>query len=158
MAKKRIIFYGLALLVAGTTLFIGNQINATEDPDMKEKVRHQSTLHTLGIDVETKSLKNLNTLTDMNGNHWIYTDFTERTPLDEKIGEIYSEEIQSSFIEVQDKIMQKYAQIGDQIPIILLDEELKEGTFSFTRKSGETLSFEIRLDPAKGKWTYQERE
>ncbi|QQE75478.1 hypothetical protein KDJ56_05780 [Brevibacillus composti] len=158
MNRKRITFLGLALLMAGTTLFISNQINATEDPDMLEKARHQSTLQTLGIDVEAKSLENLNILIDRNNKKWIYADFTERPSLDEKIGKMYSEEVQSSFIEVQDKIMQKYAQVGDQIPIILLDEELKEGTFSFTRKSGETLSFKIQLDPVKGKWTYKERD
>ncbi|USG67082.1 hypothetical protein NDK47_07265 [Brevibacillus ruminantium] len=156
--RKKVTLLGLALLLAGTTLFIGNQIRATEDPDMMEKVMHQSTLQTLGINAEAKSLETLEILTDERDKKWVYANFTEITPFMEKFEKQYSEEIQSSFIEVQDKIMQKYAQIGDQIPIILLDEELKEGTFSFTRKSGETLTFEIRLDPAKGKWTYQERE
>ncbi|MEJ8546351.1 hypothetical protein [Brevibacillus borstelensis] len=157
MKKNKFALLGLALLLAGTTLFVSNQISATEDGDMIEKGNHQSTLKTLGIHAKTKDLESLNMVTDQGGKTWIYVDFTERTPLIEKMENKYPEEITGSFIEIQDKIMQKYAKVGDQIPIILLDEELQEGSFSFTRKTGETLSFEIRLDQEKGKWTYKER-
>jgi len=151
---KKATWFVLGLCAAGA-VFAGSHLQANEDIDSFEKANQQKTLHAIGIDVKTKELENLNTITDENGDKWVYTEFTERVPLIQKFEEKYPEDVKSSFIEMQDKIMQKYSQVGDFVPVILLDEELKEGSFTFSRDNGEVLSFAIKYDERAGRWSYQ---
>ncbi|CAM3333215.1 MULTISPECIES: hypothetical protein [Brevibacillus] len=160
MKKNRMAALGLALLCAGSTFFITNQLSANE-PYMIEKLNNQSTLEVLGIEVDTDaiksthSVKDKNVITDVKGKKWVYIEYTDITPFIDDLENYYEVDFVGTFIDVQSAIMRKHAQIGDQIPIILLDEDLHEGTFSFTRESGETLSFPIQFDSKKG-WTYKE--
>lgn len=156
MKKTRLLLLGA--LFAGTALFVGNNIYASKDPDKVlevNKVNHQKTLHALGIDVNKNDLKNLGILTDKEGEKWIYNAFTQRRLIVDKIEKKYSEEVKTSFIEMQDELMQKYAKKGDTVPVILLDEDLKEGSFSFTRENGDIVSFKLKYDEKEEKWNYK---
>jgi len=160
--KKIAITYSLALLVACGTMFAANQLHANE-PHLIEKQYAQNTLEALGIDTDTDSIKSSHsvkdriTFTDDNGKEWIYIDYSDRTEFIEDMENYFDGGFVESFIGVQSKIMRKYSQVGDRIPVILLDEDLQAGTFSFTRDSGETLSFPIQEERTKG-WIYKEPE
>ncbi|QDS37196.1 hypothetical protein [Brevibacillus brevis] len=150
MKKRSVFIFGLVLAGA---VFVGSNLYASEDVERYEKSNHQKTLHALGIEAEPKDVERMNTLTDGNGKKWIYTDFIDRGTIIEKMDSKYTEDVGGAFIQVHDKIMQKYAKVGDTIPVILLDEELKEGYFAFNRQEGETLSFKIKYD--NGAWEYE---
>lgn len=160
MKKNNIAAFSLALLVACGTLFAANQLSANE-PNLDIKLYAQNTLQVLGIDADTDSItsshsvKDSVTFTDKDGKEWVYIDFTDRTKFIEDMENYYDEEFVGTFIDVQADIMRKHSQAGNTIPVILLDKDLQEGTFSFTRSSGETLSFPIYYDSRKG-WTYEE--
>lgn len=154
---KKTTLFVLGLFLTGAVL-VSNNLHASEDIDNFEKVNHQKTLHSLGIEVKTKELENLNTISDKSGNKWVYNDFTEREPLVGKLKEKYSEEAKTSFLEVQDKIMQQYAEVGDTVPVILLDEDLKDGSFSFSRENGEVLTFKLKYDKKNGTWSYKKEK
>ncbi|MFS0917673.1 hypothetical protein [Brevibacillus sp. 179-C 1.1 NHS] len=98
----------------------------------------------------------MKTVTDKTGKKWLFNEFTNSTPLIEKMDKEFVEDVGGSFIEIQDEIMQKYAKVGDTIPAILLDETLKEGSFSFIREDGEMLIFKLKYD--NGSWKYEKQK
>lgn len=155
MKKRNVILSGLALAGA---IFAGSNLYASEDVEQFEQGNQMRTLSSLGIEAKSDDLEPMKTLTDKNGKEWIYTDFTKRTPLMDKIENERSVGAKSAFIEVQDAIMQKYAEIGDSIPVILLDEELKEGSFSFNREDGEALIFKLKYNEKKAAWDYEQEK
>lgn len=152
MKKATIFVFGL--LLAGAA-FVGTSLDAHEDIDQWEKANHQRTLRAIGIEVSAKELETLNIITDQNGKKWMYSEFTERVPLIEKLEEKYPEDVKSSFLEMEDKIMQKYSKVGDFVPIVLMDEDLKEGSFTFSRDNGEVLSFALTYQENTGRWSYK---
>lgn len=155
MKKRNIVISGVVLAGA---IFAGGSLYASENIAQYKKSNHQKTLHELGIEAKTKDLERMTTLTDEDGNKWIYNDFINSGKFEEKMKERYTEDVSGAFIEVQDKIMQKYAKEGDSIPVILLDEELKEGSFSFNREDGEVLIFKLKYNDDKGKWDYEQEK
>ncbi|WP_188066803.1 hypothetical protein [Brevibacillus brevis] len=155
MKKRNVVLSGLALAGA---IFAGSNLYASEDVEQFEQGNQMRTLSSLGIEAKSDDLEPMKTLTDENGKEWIYTDFTKRTPLMDKIENERSVGAKSAFIEVQDAIMQKYAEIGDSIPVILLDEELKEGSFSFNREDGEALIFKLKYNEKKAAWDYEQEK
>ncbi|WP_429841827.1 hypothetical protein [Brevibacillus sp. FIR094] len=155
MKKRSVFIFGLVFAGA---VFAGSNLYASEDIEQYEISNHQKTLHALGIEAKPKDIERMNTLTDENGKEWIYTDFIDRGTLIEKMDNKYTEDIGGAFIQVHDKIMQKYAEVGDTIPVILLDEELKEGSFSFNREDGEVLVFKLKYNQNNGTWDYQKEE
>lgn len=155
MKKRNIVISSVVLAGA---IFAGGSLYASEDIAHLKKSDHQKTLHELGIEAKTKDLEKMTTLTDEDGNKWIYNDFVNSGKFEEEMKERYTEDVSGAFIEVQDKIMQKYAKVGDSIPVILLDEELKAGSFSFNRENGEVLIFKLKYNEKNGIWDYEKEE
>jgi hypothetical protein len=155
MKKRNIVISGVVLAGA---IFAGGSLYASEDIAQYKKSNHQKTLHELGIEAKTKDLERMTTLTDEDGNKWIYNDFINSGKFEEEMKERYTEDVSGAFIEVQDKIMQKYAKEGDSIPVILLDEELKAGSFSFNRENGEVLIFKLKYNEKNGTWDYEQEK
>lgn len=160
MKKIGIVASTLALLIVTGSFLFTDHLSAY-DPDLVEKTNTQRTLHILGFDVDTDSIassqavKNKKFFTDENGDKWIYLEYTDKANFIEDMFNYYDEEFVQSLMEVQAQIMRKHSQVGDYIPIILLDEDLQKGSFSFTRDNGETLSFPIHYESIKG-WVYEE--
>lgn len=160
MKKIGIVASTLALLIVTGSFLFTDHLSAY-DPDLVEKTNTQRTLHILGFDVDTDSIassqavKNKKFFTDENGDKWIYLEYTDKANFIEDMFNYYDEEFVESLIEVQAQIMRKHSQVGDYIPIILLDEDFQKGSFSFTRDNGETLSFPLLYDSKKG-WVYEE--
>ncbi|ATF11234.1 hypothetical protein P4V43_29300 [Brevibacillus fortis] len=155
MKKRSIAISGLVLAGA---IFAGSSLYASEDVEQYEKGNQMKTLNSLGIEAKSDDLVAMKTLTDENGKEWIYNEFTKRAPLMDKIENERSVDVKDAFIEVQDEIMQKHAKVGDTIPVILLDEELKEGSFSFNREDGEALIFKLKYNEKNGKWDYEQEK
>ena len=154
--KKRSVFI-CGLVLAGA-VFAGSNLYASEDIVQLKKSNHQKTLHSLGIEVKTKDLERMTTLTDSNGKKWIYNDFIHSGTFEEEMRDKYIEDVAGAFIEVQDEIMQEHAKVGDTIPVILLDEDLKEGSFSFNRENGEVLVFKLKYNENNGTWDYEKEK
>jgi len=160
MKKKWIVTFSLALLVACASFFITIQLREN-DSAMIEEVSIQKTLQVLGIETDIESIKSSHSVkdrtnfTDKNGKKWVYIEYTDRTAFIEDMENYYDGGFIESFIGVQASIMRKHSQVGDYIPIILLEENLQRGSFSFTRNNGETLSFPIHCEYIKG-WVYDE--
>ncbi|MFF2532429.1 hypothetical protein ACFVS2_26540 [Brevibacillus sp. NPDC058079] len=152
MKKRNLIISGVVLAGA---IFAGSSLYASEDVEQLEQGNQMKTLSALGIEAKSDEVAPMQTLTDEKGKEWIYTDFTKRSPMMNKIETERSVGAKDAFIEVQDEIMQKHAKVGDTIPVILLDEELKEGSFSFNREDGEALIFKLKYNEKNGKWDYE---
>jgi len=160
LKKKWFVVSSLALLVGCASFFITIQLREN-DSDMIVEVSIQRTLQVLGIETDIESIKSSQSVkdrtyfTDGDGKKWVYIEYTDRTAFIEDMENYYNGGFIESFIGVQASIMRKHSQIGDYIPIILLDEDLQQGSFTFSRDSGETLSFPIHYEYIKG-WVYEE--
>lgn len=157
---KRIGAIALGLVICGV-LFTNNDIYANKDLTRVldiNKTNHSKSLEMLGIKVDTSNLKNLDTVTDNEGKKWIYNTFTQSNLIEEKMEQKYSKETAYSFIEVQDRIMQALAKKGDTVPVILLNEDLTEGTFTFIRDKGkgEVVSVKLKYNDKDSTWNYKE--
>ncbi|BAH43922.1 hypothetical protein BBR47_53490 [Brevibacillus brevis NBRC 100599] len=155
MKKRNLVISGVVLAGA---IFAGSSLYASEDVEQFEQGNQMKTLSALGIEAKSDDLVAMKTLTDEKGQEWIYNEFTRRAPLMDKIEEERSVKVKDAFIEVQDEIMQQHTKKGDSIPVILLDEELKEGSFSFNREDGEVLIFKLKYNDDKGKWDYEQEK
>ncbi len=159
---KKIKVFAIGIAVVSMLTIIGTSY-ASKDQNKLLKVNaqnHTKTLKALGISTEPSHLKNLAEVSDKNGKEFIYASFTDSDLLEQKIRDEISKDAASEFIQVQDKIMQKYAKKGDTVPILLLDETLQEGFFSFTRENGtgEQITIHLSFDPQKTKWSFEKQE
>ncbi|MGC5326079.1 hypothetical protein [Brevibacillus sp. SYSU BS000544] len=157
---KKIGAIALGLVICGA-LFANSDIYANKDLTKVldiNKTNHSKSLEVLGIKADTSKLKNLDTVTDNNGKKWIYNTFTQSNLIEEKMEQKYSKETVSSFIEVQDQIMQALAKKGDTVPVILLNEELTEGTFTFIRDKGKgkVVAVKLKYNEKDSTWNYKE--
>ena len=157
---KKIGAIALGVVICGA-IFASNDIYANKDLARVldiNKTNHSKSLEVLGIKADTSKLKNLDIVTDNKGKKWVYNTFTQSNLIEEKMEQKYSKETVSSFIEVQDQIMQALAQKGDTVPVILLNEDLSEGTFTFTRDKGKgkVVSVKLKYNDKDGTWNYKE--
>lgn len=157
---KKIGVLALSVVAAGAFLFTANNIYANKDITkvaQSNKTNHQKTMEALGIEVDASALKNLNKFKDKNGKSWTYNTFTQSNLIEEKMREQLSEKAASSFIEVQDDIMAKYSEPGDVVPVILLSDDMSEGSFTFLKDKGKgkVISFKLKYDKKAETWSYK---
>ncbi|MED4779427.1 hypothetical protein [Brevibacillus choshinensis] len=157
---KKIGLLALSVVAAGAFLFTATNIYANKDltkVTSSNKTNHQKTLEALGIEVDASALKNLKSLKDKSGKNWTYNTFTQSHLIEEKMKEVLSEKAATSFIEVQDDIMANYSEPGDVVPVILLSEDMTEGSFTFLKDKGKgkVVTFKLKYDKKSETWSYK---
>ncbi|MFM1653579.1 hypothetical protein ACI7RC_15915 [Brevibacillus sp. B_LB10_24] len=102
--------------------------------------------------MEEKDIIDGKVFMDKSGASWTYVSYSKSNLIEEKMMEKYGSSV--SFIETHDGIMTKYAERGDTLPIILMNEDLTEGVFSFMR-GGKVVSIKMNNIGKYGIWTYK---
>jgi|GEM_PF-2741010 len=153
---------GLCLALSGVTIVAAVKDKAShqqkysmEIKNKKVKAHHIQNLQSEKIKTNLDSLRNLDVVTDDKGNSWIYCSFLESGLLIDQVREKYSKEAALSFNDVQERLMDDLSKKGDTMPGILINEDLDEAKFIFTREGGkgETIKKELTFDEESQTWS-----
>lgn len=152
---------GLCVVFSGATM-----ISSAKGKEQKEKYsieiknenvkkHHVKNLNSVNINADQDSLKNLQVFRDEEGKDWTYCSFLESGLLVDKVREKYSKKAALSFNDVQERIMDDMSQKGDTLPVLLVNEELTQARFIFTRDAGKgkTIVKELNYDAVEETWT-----
>ncbi|MGF9905912.1 hypothetical protein [Brevibacillus porteri] len=97
---------------------------------------------------DTSSFSALDTIVDDEGKEWIYVSYLHSNLIEEQLKEKYSREVSTSFIDVQEQILDPIIQEGETIPVLLVNEDLTFGKMAYLQEEGNgdliLAEFEIR--------------
>lgn len=166
MLKKLIpVCVGLAVMaVVGQSVLADKEVQQLTDSSQK----YQSmTLEKLGVQLNNNTFKGgsaselpvLDTVKDAQGNEWTYVSYLHSNLIEEQLEEKYSKKVATSFIDVQEKILDPIIQVGDTIPVLLFNEDLTLGKMAYLQEEGEgkLILAEFKLDEDNQEWIVTKR-
>ncbi|MFI8715453.1 hypothetical protein [Brevibacillus brevis] len=150
-----------------------NNVNSNSDTDVPEKSQafHLNALEEIGFEKEVavsknriqsnqeeKSLENLDVIVDQNNDKWLYCSYIQSKLVEDEIEAKYSKSASTSFIDIQEEVMEKHRKSGDTVPMLLLKEDLNAGKIVFTRDkgNGEVVTIDVAMNENSENWSIQE--
>ncbi|RAT97401.1 hypothetical protein [Brevibacillus sp. Leaf182] len=103
---------------------------------------------------DTSSFSAFDTVVDDEGKEWIYVSYLHSNLIEEQLKEKYSREVSTSFIDVQEQILDPIIQEGDTIPVLLVNEDLTFGKMAYLQEegNGDLILAEFELDEDSKQW------
>ncbi|TKI59218.1 hypothetical protein E8L90_29555 [Brevibacillus antibioticus] len=163
MMKKMIpLCIGLVFVVMiGPNVMADKGIPQLTDSSQKYQ---SETLDKLGIRStnmknDSSSFSALDTVVDDEGKEWIYVSYLHSNLIEEQIKEKYSRKVSTSFIEVQEQILDPIIQEGDTLPVLLVNEDLTFGKMAYLQEegNGDLILATFELDEDNQQWVITQK-